>query len=186
MAARFALHRSLFFLLLLVLAGSGLRRLVERLKLAKITRITPDTVNDLNNYNARTATVFAQTDQLTPALQPLDYPLYGTLVDIQALRPDLIGATIIAISGTPQKITLNPGVANLVFVPDQEGSNTVPVNPGDTYTLIAPPALPFNSDGSIPSWSTSRRPRVRVSAGSFASATTGMRSALLRNRRAIR
>ena len=42
---------------------------------AKITRITPDTPNDLKNYNARTTMVFAQSDQLTPALQPLDYPL---------------------------------------------------------------------------------------------------------------
>jgi len=122
---------------------------------AKITRITPDTTNDLGNYSARTAMAFAQTDQLTPALQPLDHPLYGTLVDIQALRPDLIGATVIAVSGTAQKIALNHGVANIVFVPDQEGSKTVPVNPGDTYTLIAPPALPFSPDGSIPSWSTS-------------------------------
>jgi hypothetical protein len=122
---------------------------------AKITRITPDTSNDLTDYNARTAVVFAQTDQLTPALQPLDHPLYGTLIDIQTLRPDLLNATVIAISGTAQKISLNPGVSNLEFVPDQEGSPNVPLNPGDTYTLIEPPALPFNPDGSIPSWSTS-------------------------------
>ncbi len=122
---------------------------------AKITRITPDADNDLTLYNARTTAVFVQTDQLTPALQPLDHPLYGTLIDVQALRPDLINATVIAISGTAQKISLNPGVPNLVFVPDQEGALSIPLNAGDTYTLIEPPALPFNSDGSIPSWSTS-------------------------------
>ena len=125
---------------------------------AKITRITPDATNDLSHYNARTTTVFAQTDRLTPAPQPLDYPLYGTLIDIQTLRADLISATVIAISGTAQKITLNPGVSNLEFVPDQEGSASVPLNPGDTFTLIEPPALPFNSNGSIPSWSTSDAP----------------------------
>jgi len=122
---------------------------------AKITRITPDTTQDLSNYNARTTMVFAQTDQVTPALQPLDHPLYGTLIDIQTLRPDLINATVIAISGTAQKISLNPGVSNLEFVPDQEGKPNVPLNAGDTFTLIEPPALPFNPDGSIPSWSTS-------------------------------
>ncbi|MGC2620730.1 MAG: putative baseplate assembly protein [Acidobacteriaceae bacterium] len=122
---------------------------------AKITRVTPDTTNDLTNYNARTTAVFGQTDALTPALQPLDHPLYGTLIDIQTLRPDLINASVIAISGTAQKISLNAGVSNLVFVPDQEGSPNVPMNAGDTYTLIAPPALPFNKDGSIPSWSAS-------------------------------
>ncbi len=122
---------------------------------AKIMRITPDTTNDLSDYNARTTAVFAQTDPLTPALQPLDHPLYGTLIDIQSLRPDLINATVIAISGTAQKISLNPDVPNIQFVPDQEGTPNVALNPGDTYTLIEPPALPFNSDGTIPSWSGS-------------------------------
>jgi hypothetical protein len=122
----------------------------------KTTRITLDTTNDLNDYNARKAIVFAQTDPLTPALQPLDHPLYGTLIDIAVLRPDLINATVIAISGTAQKISLNSYPStNLEFVPDQEGLNPVDVNPGDTYTLIEPPALPFNKDGSIPSWSAS-------------------------------
>jgi len=122
---------------------------------AKITRVTPDTQSDLTNYNARTTAVFAQTDLLTPAVQPLDYPLYGTIIDIQTLRPDLLNASVIAISGTAQKITLKPGYPNLQFVPDQEGQATVPINPGDTFTLIEPPPLPFNPDGSIPSWSAS-------------------------------
>ena len=121
---------------------------------AKITRVTPDITTGLSSYNARTAMVFAQTDQLTPALQPLDYPLYGTLLDIQTLQPDLIGATVVAVSGTAQKIALNAAISNLEFVPDDE-STPVPLNPGDTFTLIQPPPLPFNPDGSIPSWSTS-------------------------------
>ena len=121
---------------------------------AKITRITPDTTSDLDSYNARTAMAFAQTDQLTAALQPLDYPLYGTLLDIQALRPDLVGATVVAVSGTAQKITLNAGIDSLEFVPD-DGSTPVGLNHGDTFTLIQPPPLPFNPDNSIPSWSTS-------------------------------
>ena len=57
---------------------------------AKITRVTPDTTTDLSSYSPRGSVVFAQTDQLTPALNPLDYPLYGTMLDIHALRPDLI------------------------------------------------------------------------------------------------
>ena len=122
---------------------------------AKITRVTPDTTTDLANYSARTATVFAQTDQLTASLQPLDYPLYGTQIDIQSLRPDLISSTVIAITGTAQKISLKTAVANLQFVPD-DGSTPVGLNPGDTFTLIEPPPLPFvNPGGSIPSWSAS-------------------------------
>lgn len=122
---------------------------------AKITRIAPDTTTDLSGYNPRNAMVFAQTDQLTPDEQPLDHPLYGTLVDLKALRPDLIGATVIAVTGTAQKISVNAGVSTLVFVPDDENASTVPLNPGDTFTLIEPPPLPFNADGSIPPWITS-------------------------------
>ena len=63
---------------------------------------------------------------------------------------------MIAISGVAQKISLKPGVSTLEFVLDQVGSASVPLNPGDTFTLIEPPPLPFsNPDGSISSWSSS-------------------------------
>lgn len=121
---------------------------------AKITRIAPDTSNDLTAYNPRLASAWAQTDELTPALQPLDYPLYGTLLDIQSLRPDLLNATVVAITGTAQKVAINPGVTSIFFEPD-DGSDLVQTNPGDTFTLIEPPPLPFNADGTTPSWLTS-------------------------------
>jgi hypothetical protein len=121
---------------------------------AKITRVGPDTTSGLSNFSPRDTAVFAQSEQLMPGLQPLDYPLYGTLLDLQALRPDLTGATIAAVTGNAQKIALSPGVGQIEFVPD-DGSSHVPANPGDTFTLIEPPPLPFNADGSIPSWTTS-------------------------------
>ena len=40
--------------------------------------------------------VLAQSDQLTVAEQPLDHPLYGTVVDLDALRPDLAGVQAVA------------------------------------------------------------------------------------------
>jgi hypothetical protein len=121
---------------------------------AKITRVTPDTTSELSGFDLRHTAAFAQTDQLTAAEQPFDHPLYGTQLDLAVLRPDLIGATVVALTGTAQKISVNVGVSTLEFVPD-DGSTAVVLNPGDVFTLIAPPPLPFNPDGSIPPWLTS-------------------------------
>ena len=122
---------------------------------SKITRIAPDLTSDLGKFPLRTSLVLAQSDLLTPTEKPLDHPLYGTLLDLEVQRPDLVGATVVALSGVAQKISVNAGVANLEFVPDDESASAVPLNPGDVFTLLAPPALPFNSDGSIPPWATS-------------------------------
>ena len=122
---------------------------------SKITRVIPDTISDISGFDPRSTQVFAQSDQLTPAEQPFDHPLYGTLLDLEVLRPDLVGATVVALSGVAQKITLKPGIPDLEFVPDDETAPPVGLNPGDTFTLIEPPPLPFNHDGSIPSWAAS-------------------------------
>jgi hypothetical protein len=122
---------------------------------ARITRVTPDTTNQLSGYSTRKTTVFAQSELMTPAEEPFDHPLYGTQLDLEVLRPDLPGRGVVAVTGVAQKISLNPGVANLEFVPDDTTASAVGLNPGDTFTLIEPPPLPFNADGSIPPWATS-------------------------------
>jgi Baseplate J-like protein len=122
---------------------------------AKITRVAPDTTTNLAKFNPRNTMVFAQSDQLAPNEEPFDHPLYGTQLDLEVLRPDLVGATVVAVTGVAQKISLNPGITNLEFVPDDPTASAVTLNPGDTFTLIEPPPPPFNPDGSIPSWATS-------------------------------
>ncbi len=125
---------------------------------AKITRVTPDITSELSAFDLRTTAAFVQTDLLTPAEEPLDHPLYGTLLDLEVLRPDLVGATVVALFGVAQKISVNAGVSTLEFVPDDPTAPTVVLNPGDIFTLIQPPPLPFNPDGSIPSWTQSTAP----------------------------
>ena len=125
---------------------------------AKITRVSPDITSELSSFDLRTTAAFVQTDLLTPAEVPLDHPLYGTLLDLEVLRPDLVGATVVALFGTAQKISADAGVSTLEFVPDDPTAPTVVLNPGDIFTLIQPPPLPFNPDGSIPSWAQSTTP----------------------------
>ena len=76
---------------------------------AKITRVATDTTNNLSEYygDTRSTSVLAQSELLPVAEQPLDHPLYGTFVDLEVLRPDLVGVTAVAITGKSQKIVVN-------------------------------------------------------------------------------
>jgi hypothetical protein len=96
--------------------------------------------------------VYAQSDQLTLAPQPLDHPLYGLVIDLEDLRPDLAPVQLIAIIGTAQKLTVNTLKHPLTFVPDEQPGNLT-LNPGDTITIVDPTPLPLRkSDGSVPPW----------------------------------
>jgi hypothetical protein len=95
--------------------------------------------------------VWAQSEELAIADQPLDYPLYGRFLDLKDLRPDLTGAKAVALFGTRQKITVADGVTTLAFEPD-DGSGSVDLHPGDTLTITGPSPLPLNTDFSVPDW----------------------------------
>jgi len=129
----------------------------------KITRLTPDYALDplLGSNSAFTllgTEVWLQSDQLTVAPQPLAYPLYGAVVDLQVLRPDLVGLEVIAIAGKRQKLAVAAGVTGLSFIPD-DGTAPVPMNPGDVFTLTDPTAL---IAGALPfaDWSQATTPLI--------------------------
>ncbi len=122
---------------------------------AKITRVATDTDYLLKLYYAmsRVTSVLTQSDELAVAEQPLDHPLYGTLLDLEVVRQDLVGVTAVAIIGKRQKITINTGVTGLKFTPD-DGTAKVPLNQGDMLTLLQPPQDALNKTGTIPNWAT--------------------------------
>ena len=122
---------------------------------AKISRISTDSNADLASFYdlTRYTSVLAQSEILAVAEQPLDHPLYGTLLDLEVVRQDLVGVTAVAISGKRQKIAVNPGITGLKFTPD-DGPPKVPLNPGDILTLLQPPAKALCKDGTIPDWTT--------------------------------
>jgi hypothetical protein len=120
----------------------------------KITRVATDTANLLTLYYAmtRVTSVLAQSEEMAVTEQPLDYPLYGSLLDLEVVRQDLLGVTAIAIVGKRQKMTVNIGVVGLKFTPD-DGTAKIPLKQGDTLTILQPPAKILNKDGTIPDWS---------------------------------
>ena len=143
---------------------------------AKITRLAADysDAQISTDFPLQSTSVLAQSEELTIANQPFDYALYGATLDIDAFRPDLVGAQAVAITGKAQKLSVNTSASSFSFQAD-DGTSALTLKPGDIVTLIAPP--PPNTDGSIPDWtSSSDTQNLRVS---DASGRTGTVSASL-------
>jgi hypothetical protein len=122
----------------------------------KVTELSADYADaKIGAFPLRDTEVWAQSDELTIADQPLDYPLYGKFLDLEDLRPDLVGAAVVALSGNRQKITVADGITKLSFSPD-DGSDPVVLNPGDTLTVTSAASLPVNQDFSVPDWSSDK------------------------------
>jgi Baseplate J-like protein len=118
----------------------------------KVTELAADYNDPLpSQFTLPQTEVWAQSDQLQVAPQPLNYPLYGALLDLQDLRPDLLGIQVVALSGKRQKIAIASKITGLSFVPD-DGTTPLALNPGDILTLNDPTSLPVMTDGFIPDW----------------------------------
>ncbi|MGB7862088.1 MAG: putative baseplate assembly protein, partial [Candidatus Sulfotelmatobacter sp.] len=131
----------------------GMSAKVTRVQVATTSSTGTTISNELASYYdaTRVTSVLAQSENLPVAEQPLDHPLYGTLIYLEDMRQDLAGVTAVAISGKSQKITVKNGVTNLIFIPD-DNTNHIPLKQGDTLTLLQPPPNVLNKDGTIPDW----------------------------------
>lgn len=135
---------------------------------AKITRATADTNDELSDFytaTTRSAAALTQSELLPVCEQPLDHPLYGTLLDLEVLRPDLVGITAVAVTGKNPKLTVNtPDISNprpvVWFAPNDDPTHPVALVQGQVLTLLQPPNAVIDSSssatpGAIPAWSTS-------------------------------
>src|SRR6202020_1980578 len=76
---------------------------------AKITRSVADiNISLAENYEqTRNCSAIGQSELLPTTEVPLDHPLYGINVDLEVNRSDLAGVTVVAITGSAQKIAVN-------------------------------------------------------------------------------
>lgn len=120
----------------------------------KITRLSVDENPSLGTYYAmmRVTSTLTQSVLLPAAEQPLDYPLYGTIIDLENERDDLSAITAVAVTGSnPLLVVKNK--RTVTFTP-YDGPDTAVYQAGATFTLMQPPPTTFNTDGSIPDWKT--------------------------------
>lgn len=117
-----------------------------------------DPNNGGNPFPLRGTQVLAQSEELAVAEQPFDFPLYGAILDLEDLRPDLMSVKAVALSGKNQKLCVKSGVTTLEFDPD-DGSESLTLKPGDLVTLIDPTPLPLKKDGEIPDWNHAKKKR---------------------------
>ncbi len=124
---------------------------------ARVTQLVPDFADSniatipaqpSGFYNLPTTQVLAQSEPLPVSPQPLPYPLYGTLLDLQDLRPDLTTLQAVALFGKRQKIAVAPGITTLTFQPTS--GTAEPLAPGAILSITTPP--PVNADGTFPDW----------------------------------
>lgn len=119
---------------------------------SKLNRVAADLggANLENIYLAtRSVSALVQSEQLDALEQPLDYPLYGTFLELEGLRPDLAAIKAVAVSGKSPKLTVADGVVSLSFYAGGDPTRATLLNPGDVLTLSDPGTLPLNADGSV-------------------------------------
>ena len=97
--------------------------------------------------------MLTQSEELPVAEQPLTYPLYGTLLDLQDVRVDLAAVQAVAIyrqAPEAQRQCRSRNMLTLCLTTAQPTS----AEPGRCGHTARPRHLPLESDGTIPDWTT--------------------------------
>lgn len=105
----------------------------------KITRIVPDTDENLAVFRKRLREnlVLAQSEALAVAETPLGYPLYGEMLSLSRLEPDVAAGRALAVSGRRARIQLRAGKPDAILNLTEGGS--LIVSEGDSLRLAGPP-----------------------------------------------
>jgi hypothetical protein len=108
---------------------------------SKITRLTPDTAENLDEFRHRLREdlVLAQSEELAVAERPLRYPLYGDGLALGRLAPDIGPGRALALSGKRARIGLRKGQPSATLQLTEGGTSTL--EEGDTLRLAAAPEL---------------------------------------------
>jgi hypothetical protein len=104
----------------------------------KITRVTPDSSENLTRYGLQHTLVLAESQELTPSARPLPYPMYGDLVALDGLVAGLHPGQALAVAGLRQRIEIATGVNDLFLT--TEAGDTVTLSEGDSLLLTGAPA----------------------------------------------
>ncbi|PMR66870.1 putative baseplate assembly protein [Halomonas heilongjiangensis] len=107
---------------------------------AKVTRITPDTTENLtaSRYPLRRTLVLAHSERLATVDTPLAHPVHGDALTLGRRVEGLQPGQPLALSGQRQRIALTAQATGLSLVLDEGGSTAL--DAGDELFLLAPAA----------------------------------------------
>lgn len=103
----------------------------------KITRIVPDTTENIGLFGLRETLVLAQSEPLPVTSTPLGFPLYGDLLALGRLAPGIGPGRALAIGGKRARVRLRKGRSAVTMTLVEGGSVTV--EEGDSLRLAAAP-----------------------------------------------
>lgn len=111
----------------------------------KITRITPDTTENLTatRFPLRRTLVLAHSERLATVDTPIVYPVYGDALTLGRRVEGLLPGQPIALSGPHQRIAIAPGATGLALGLDEGG--TAALTEGDELLMVAPAARLFGA-----------------------------------------
>ena len=99
---------------------------------AKITRIKPDTAENISRFGLRETLALVASEELAIHRRPLHYPVYGGTVDLERRLEGLKPGRYLSISGQRQRLKLAAGLSRV----SAEGKT---INEGDSLQLAAAP-----------------------------------------------
>jgi hypothetical protein len=112
---------------------------------SKVTRIVPDTVESLDVFRGRIREnlVLAQSEPLQVAEKPLGYPLYGDVLALGRLAPDIGPGRALAVNGKRARVRLRKGHPDATLQLADGGSATL--GELDSLQIVAAPELQSGS-----------------------------------------
>ncbi len=115
----------------------GLSGRTTRIKSYEDLTLSPE------HYTIDRTLVLAQSEELSIAARPLNFPLFGAQVTLASMQQALHPAQALALSGKRQRIEIVEDATGLVL--NLEDGGTVPLMPGDSLQMIAAPIELFKS-----------------------------------------
>ncbi|MCP4042010.1 MAG: putative baseplate assembly protein [Gammaproteobacteria bacterium] len=103
---------------------------------SKITRIDPDTTENLWRYDLRNTLIYAQSEQLPTLNRPLLYPVFGNSLTLAKVVTGLVPNQVIGVSGKLARISIHAD--DLVLQLENEDTTRI-LSRGDSLQLAAAP-----------------------------------------------
>jgi baseplate J-like protein len=120
---------------------------------AKTTRLDLDTTENLSGFGLRETVVFAQSEALPLAEQPIAALLSGSQVELDRLVRGLEKGRQILVSGQRRRIAITEQARKtLALTSDADSSVTLPLNPGDRFTVLEPATVPDPDNSKRKKW----------------------------------